>query len=150
MADEQPIPPLSRAFVPLTAKVAPALSPGGTQPPVDPKALDNPPRTRVISSGPSAPSAPFQTAPAQYLSQDPFAGLTLLDVFNIREALRVRLADLEQDPGANVDNKAATKRVFDLVCRKINPPVQSMVPVPPPPLPRPSFVPGDRPDISGK
>jgi hypothetical protein len=135
-------PPLSTDYIPLTAQLATTLSPGGTQPPVPPQQLDNPPRTRVISQGPPVPVPPFQVAPAQIVRQDPFAGLSPLDILNIREAMRTRLANLEEDSGSSTDNKASTKRILDLAALKLNPSTQSKTPAPPPPFPKPSFFPG--------
>jgi hypothetical protein len=134
-------PPLSTDYVPLTAQLATTQSPGGTQPPIPPQQLDNPPRTRVISQGPPGPVPPFQTAPAQIIRQDPFAGLSPLDIFVIREATSMYLSDLEDKGWGITDTKESAKRILDLAMRKLDPPIYSMTPLPPPPFPKPSFFP---------
>jgi hypothetical protein len=132
MADnpQQPASP----YVPLTARLAPSVSPTGTQPPVAPQKLDNPPRTRVSSTGGSGP------APVQHVSQEPFAGLLFADLIVMRQALQNHQVTLSTQDPPNSEQLVSVKRILDLIARKVAP--RSIIPNTPIPLPKPTYFPG--------
>lgn len=140
MADQVPAGPGN--VIPVSAKLAPSQASGGTHPPTPARSLDNPPRTRVISSGP--PASPASSASFQ--TQDTFAGLSLVDVFNIQEAMRSRLDILSGTENADPEQLASARRILEITARKLNPAVNQVSirgPVPPPFPARPTFFPGE-------
>jgi len=102
--------------------------PAGTQP----NQLDNPPLTRSI-----IPSA----TPPQYVVSDPFTGLGVIEVLNIRAAMLARLELLDADKEVNPDNVDAVKRVLAVLSAKLDPrPANAGLAVLPIPAPPPALV----------
>ena len=91
--------------------IAPPQVPEGFHPPGTPAPmLDNPPRTRPMSASPP-------------ISQDPFSGLSMVDVLNIRFAMEERFNALTAEgTQANPTHLLSTKRLLDLAIAKLSPP----------------------------
>jgi hypothetical protein len=122
-------PPDPDALIPLTA----ATAPQGTQPP-DVKAaqLDNPPRIRA-----NAARVPTQLPNAN----STFAGLSFIDMLNLRMALVNHQKSLLVNQEANAPHLEATKRVLSMVSDRLAPrlPQEGLVPQPSTTLPDPAL-----------
>lgn len=116
--------------IPTDVRLSTQLSPTGKYPAnVEPKKLDNPPLTRSIVPG---------ATPPQYVLTDPFSGLGVLEILNIKAAMHARLEHLDT-PQANPDNVAATKRVLQIINAKLDPkPKNTGIPILP--VPKPTLV----------
>jgi hypothetical protein len=66
--------------------------------------LDNPPRTRAIS-----------TAGIPVSSRDPFSSMPAIDLVNLKEALTSRLSALEADVNANPEHIVSTGRLLAII-----------------------------------
>jgi hypothetical protein len=93
-----------------TAQVSSTLTPGSNTPLiVRPQQIDSPPRTRVFSTG----SSPIQSSQNQ-----PFAGLSFVDLLNLRQALSNHLTLLKSTDTQAVES---TKRVIAMITEKLSP-----------------------------
>jgi hypothetical protein len=100
------------AMVPLTAHLATPLAPEGTQPPdVTAAQLDNPPRVRANSA---------QT-PTQLPAILAFAGLSFVDLLNLRMAMTNHLSTLLTNPEVNAAHIDSTKKVLAMASDKLAP-----------------------------
>lgn len=95
---------------PNVAPVAPNVLPGVKYPiAVKPQSLSNPPRSRVIGRGVTAPPI------------NPFSGLSTLQLFNIQSALQARLSTLEANPGTpgGTNHVSAVNAMLSLIGRRL-------------------------------
>lgn len=91
------------------AQTSSVLTPGTTLPGnIKASQIDNPPRTRVLSTG---------TAPTQTVLTPTLAGLGFVDLIYMRKALEAALTDAN-----NPDQIESLKRMITMISDKLSPP----------------------------